>query len=137
MSTSEFNNNSIFLTGDELRMAISVGPPHDNGLVYALFYSEVLNELVQDNKISDYHETERNSLADSLGIDFYVVTNDDHEVPISITSTPQNMRQRIRSHPNIPSIYIKDRNEDRTRTVGVLKIATMHTIRNYVGRNPK
>lgn len=96
--------------GQLFSLARELAPPGNEGQIYAAHFANFLKGLMEQEVISDWLETQRNSLDDRRGVDFWVAFEAER-FGFQITSTQRNTQARIRKHPDVYSLWLRSSEE--------------------------
>lgn len=119
------------------RIGLELGPPGDEGKIYATRFEAALESLKAKGKITDWRATEQFSEEDERGIDYFVEVGD-QRIPFQITSTwknAQKRRKRLREKgSSIPVLYLVEKGgvrEGEVKPVDKVKGEIRRAIASY------
>lgn len=119
------------LDAEGIQIAKLYAPNGYEGLVYETFYAVGLEELVIERKILGFVQSEKDSLADSVGIDFWVISTYGDHIPVQITGCRSAAWGKVHRHPSIPCVHVRHETNGGTKTIDQLKDETVGLVKRY------
>ena len=101
--------------------------------VYDAKFISILQKMQEEGQITSWRRSPDYSLDDGEGKDYWVRVKG-NEIPLGITSTLRKAQERRVKHPDVPSLYLRNKYTTGFKEEKVIKRQILGAIWSYLNR---